>query len=219
MVRASANRELSRGELLADTTVHVIGLVIGISGAIFLMLVAALERHWTVLATVVAYSAGLVAMLSFSAAYNMAQRSRFRPLLRRFDHAAIFAMIAGTYTPFTILVLGGAWRIWMTVAVWTIAAVGIGIKLFAPARRSTRVSTILYLAFGWMGIIAIGPLLDTLSPGLLVLLGIGAALYSLGTIFHALQKMPYQNAIWHAFVLAAAMAHFAAVSGVVLAAD
>jgi hemolysin III len=95
------------------------------------------------------------------------------------------------------------------------AGVGIAVKLFAPAHRSTRISTALYLAFGWMGIVAIEPLLHGVSPTVLILIAVGGALYSVGVVFHALQRMPYQNAIWHAFVLAAAMVHFAAVSSMV----
>ncbi len=213
-----ATRDFSPGELLADRTVHIVGLVVGVTAAIALTLTVAIERNWSALVTVIAYSAGLVAMLSFSAAYNLARRSRHRHILRRLDHAAIFAMIAGTYTPFTILGLEGGWRIGMTVAVWAIAALGIAVKLFAPPDRSTRISTVLYLVFGWIGIIAIEPLLHGVSPMVLILLAVGGGLYSIGVIFHALQRMPYQNAIWHAFVLAAAMVHFAAVSGMVAAA-
>lgn len=218
IVRPGAIRDFSPGELLADRTVHVVGLVAGATGALVLTLVAAIAMKWTALVTVVAYSVGLVAMLSFSAAYNLCHRSRHRHLLRRFDHAAIFVMIAGTYTPFTILGLDGDWRVGMTIAVWAMAATGVAVKLFAPVRRSTRVSTVLYLAFGWMGIVAIEPLLLGLSPTVLILLAVGGGLYSIGVVFHALQRLPYQNAIWHGFVLAAAMVHFAAVSGMVAAA-
>jgi hemolysin III len=215
IVTTGAIRDFSPGELLADRTVHIVGLVVGIAGTVTLTLVAAIEFKWAALITVVAYSAGLVAMLSFSAAYNLGRRSRHRHILRRLDHAAIFAMIAGTYTPFTVLGLEGGWRIGMTIAVWAMAAVGIAVKLFAPAHRSTRISTALYLVFGWMGIVAIEPLLRGLSPAVLILLAVGGGLYSVGVVFHALQRMPYQNAIWHGFVLAAAMVHFAAVSGMV----
>ncbi|HET7714066.1 MAG TPA: hemolysin III family protein, partial [Bauldia sp.] len=176
IVRTGAIREFSHGEILADRTVHIIGLVVGIAGAISLTLIAAIEQRWTALITVVAYSAGLVAMLSFSAAYNLGHRSRYRHVLRRLDHAAIFVMIAGTYTPFTILGLEGGWRIGMTIAVWAIAAAGIAVKLFAPAHRSTRISTLAYLVFGWIGIIAIEPLLHSVSPGVLILLAIGGGL-------------------------------------------
>ncbi len=218
MVRTGAIRDFSPGELLADRTVHIVGLVAGVAGAVTLTLIAAIELKWAALVTVVAYSAGLVAMLAFSAAYSLGHRSRHRHILRRLDHAAIFVMIAGTYTPFTILGLDGGWRIGMTIAVWAMAAVGVAVKLFAPAHRSTRISTALYLVFGWMGIIAVEPLLRSLSPTVLILIAVGGGLYSVGVVFHALQRLPYQNAIWHAFVLAAAMVHFGAVSGMVAAA-
>jgi hemolysin III len=218
VIRTGAIRDFSPGELLADRTVHVIGLAFGITAAVALLLLTAIEQHWTALVTVVAYSVGLVAMLSFSAAYNLGHRSRYRHIFRRLDHAAIFVMIAGTYTPFTILGLDGTWRIAMTASVWTIAAIGVAVKLLAPAHRSTRISTALYLVFGWLGLVAVEPLLHGLSTAVLILLAVGGGIYTIGIAFHALQRMPYQNAIWHGFVLAAAIVHFAAVSGVVAAA-
>jgi hemolysin III len=218
IVRSGALREFSPRERLADRTIHIVGLVTGVTGAAALTLAASIAMNWAALATVIAYSSGLVAMLSFSAAYNLGHRSRYRHVLRRLDHAAIFVMIAGTYTPFTILGLDGPWRVGMTIAVWAVAAAGVAVKLLAPASRSTRISTVLYLAFGWMGLVAIDPLLRGLSPAVLILIAVGGALYSIGVVFHALHRLPYQNAIWHAFVLAAAMVHFAAVSGMVAAA-
>jgi len=217
-VRTAGLRDYSPGELSADRTIHVLGLVIGVGGALALTLVTAFEWPGTALLTVIVYSVGLVAMLSFSAAYNLCRRSRYRHILRRLDHAAIFVMIAGTYTPFTILGLDGGWRIGMTLAVWALALVGIALKLFAPSQRSTRISVVLYLAFGWIGVVAIQPLLHALDPTVLILLAVGGGLYSIGVVFHALQRLPYQNAIWHGFVLAAAVVHFAAVSGMVAAA-
>jgi hemolysin III len=217
-VQTAAARDFSPGELVADRAVHIVGLLIGGAGALALTGVAAFEWRGAALLTVIVYSVGLVAMLSFSAAYNLCRRSRHRSVLRRLDHAAIFVMIAGSYTPFTILGLDGAWRIGMTAAVWGLAAIGIAVKLFAPVQRSTGVSAALYLVFGWIGIVAIEPLLHNLSPLVLILLAVGGGLYSIGVIFHALQRLPYQNAIWHGFVLAAAVVHFAAVSGMVAAA-
>jgi hemolysin III len=215
----TAERAYSRGELVADRTIHLVGLSAGIAGVAILVSVVLVERPWVELATVITYSVGLVAMLSLSAAYNMLYEGRYKTILRRLDHAAIFLMIAGTYTPFTINGLTGAWSIAMTATVWSLAGLGIAMKLFAPLERSTFYSTILYLSFGWIGLIAIGPLLRGLSVPVLILLGVGGLLYSVGVVFHALQRLPYQNAIWHGFVLAAAAAHFAAVSGIVLASD
>jgi len=216
---AEEERAYSRGELAADRTVHLVGVAAGIAGVVVLVSLVAVRRHWIELAPVVAYSAGLVAMLSFSAAYNLNYQGPHSMLLRRLDHAAIFLMIAGTYTPFTVNGLTGAWSIAMTTLIWVLAGIGIAIKLFGPLNRSTFYSAILYLTLGWIGLIAIRPLLDGLSVPVLILLGIGGLLYTVGVVFHALQRMPYQNAIWHGFVLAAAAAHFAAVLGIVIAAD
>jgi hemolysin III len=174
------------------------------------------ERYGPVVfATAAAYAAGLLAMLSFSAAYNLSADSRRRELLCRLDHAAIFVMIAGTYTPFTVLGLSGGWSTGMTIAVWSIAAAGVAIKLAVPTTRFAGLSTGLYLAFGWLGVVAIGPLLASIHAAVLGLVGAGGVLYSVGAIFHMWQKLPYQKAIWHGFVLVAAAVHYAAVCGLV----
>jgi hemolysin III len=161
------------------------------------------------------YAAGLLAMLGCSAAYNMFRTSRWRDWLRRFDHAAIFAMIAGTYTPFTLLGLKGAWSISLTAVIWAVAAIGIAIKLLKPQRIET-VSIGLYLALGWIGVVAAGPFMAAFDPVTLSLLAAGGILYSSGVVFHLWHRLPYQNAIWHGFVLAAAAVHYAAVVGVVV---
>ena len=124
-------------------------------------------------------------------------------------------MIAGTYTPFTVIGLAGGWAIGMTIAVWAIALLGIVLKLSIPASRFEGLSTGLYLAFGWIGFIAVGPLIASVGVPLLVLLGIGGLVYSVGAIFHVLEGLPYQKAIWHGSVLVAAGIHYAAIVGLV----
>lgn len=206
----------SRAEFAADRFVHILGIAVASIGAIVLLAIVAFRRQWIELVPVAAYSFGLLAMLSFSAAYNLAVRSRHRELLRRFDHAGIFVMIAGTYTPFTVLGLSGAWAIGMTILVWAIAALGVTLKFLLPQRRFEGLSVALYLAFGWMGILAVGPLSATVGVPILILIGVGGLLYSLGVIFHAWATLPYQTAIWHGFVLAAAAVHYGAVLWVVV---
>lgn len=209
-------RAESQAEFVADRLVHVIGIAAAGVGVVVLIAIVALRSQWLELLPVAAYSFGLLAMLSFSAAYNLAVQSRHRELLRRFDHAGIFVMIAGTYTPFTVLGLSGSWAIQMTVLVWSIAALGVTLKFILPQRRFEGLLVALYLAFGWMGLVAAGPLSAALGPAILVLIAVGGLLYSLGAIFHAWQTLPYQNAIWHGFVLAAAAVHYGAVLGVVV---
>ena len=213
----AAARTVRPAEFAADRLVHVVGLVAAGVGVLVLAVLAATSGRPIDLIPVSAYSLGLFAMLGFSAAYNIARRSRHRDLLRRFDHAAIFAMIAGTYTPFTTLALSGSWAIGMTILVWTIAGLGIALKLILPQRRWEGLSVALYLVFGWIVLIAVGPLSRAVDTSVLVLLGAGGVVYSLGVIFHGWGRLPFQNAIWHGFVLAAAAIHYAAICALVTA--
>lgn len=206
----------SRAELMADNMVHVFGLVAGISAAATLLAIVAMRGRPLEISAVLIYAGGLLAMLGCSAAYNMARNSRWRGWLRRFDHAAIFAMIAGTYTPFTLLRLDAAWASGLMTTVWSVAGIGILGKLVKPAWIE-RLSIPLYLALGWIVLVAIEPLRAALGPVTLALLAAGGALYTIGVLFHVWERLPFQNAVWHSFVLAAAGTHYAAViTGVIL---
>jgi hemolysin III len=145
-----------------------------------------------------------------STAYNFSA-SRYQPLLRRFDHAGIFLMIAASYTPFTTGVLTGTWAWGMTVAVWAIAGFGILAKLFLPG-LAKGFWVLVYLALGWLMVVAIQPLMQGLG-GLapLILLAVGGLLYSLGVAFYANKKLRFRRAIWHGHVVAAAVVHWVAV--------
>ncbi len=202
----------SRRELIADNVIHVIGLALGVIGSVILIVLAAMKHSHVEIIAVSIYAAGMILMFSCSALYNMARKSRYREYFQRLDHSGIFLMIAGTYTAFTVLMLKGDWAIYLTVAVWTVASIGVLIKLLWP-RRLEGVTTGLYIALGWVGIIAIEPILASLGVAALVLLGIGGALYTIGVIFHLWERLPYQNAIWHGFVVAGAGMHYGAVLG------
>ena len=211
MGRARAH---SAREQFADACVHVIGITAGLAGGSFLASLAADNPQK--LAAIIIYTAGLVAMLSASAAYNVGYNTRFRGLFRRFDHSAIFLMIAGTYTPFTTSFFDGPRAYAITGLIWTLSLFGIALKNFRPVQFE-RYSVMLYLALGWISLLVIGPLLFSMSwvTGL-ALVG-GGVLYTAGITFHLWEELPYQNAIWHGFVLAAAFCHYAAVlNGVVL---
>jgi hemolysin III len=207
---ATALRALTRRELVADGVVHVIGISAGLIGAAILVIAAATRGSPLELAALITYSGGLLAMFGCSAAYQLLRSSRRRELLRCFDHTAIFLMIAGTYTPFTLLRTRPFWDIALTTAVWTIAAAGIVLRLVRP-HVFDRVSIAFYLALGWAGLAAIAPLVPMVHTSTLVLLGAGGLLYTAGVVFHLWERLPFQNAIWHAFVLVAAAAHYAAV--------
>lgn len=207
---ATALRALSRGELVADGIIHVIGITAGLAGAAILVIAAATRGSPLELAALVTYAGGLLAMLGCSAAYQILRSSRRRELLRCFDHSAIFLMIAGTYTPFTLLRLRPFWDIVLTGTVWSVAVAGIALRLLRP-QIFDRVSLAFYLALGWAGLAAAAPLVPFLQVSTLVLLGAGGVLYSAGVVFHTWDRLPFQNAIWHAFVLVAAGVHYAAV--------
>ena len=200
----------------ADLVVHVVGLTLALVGGIVLLVTAVRAGSISAVVGVSIYAAGVLAMLGFSTAYNMAS-SRHRPWLRRLDHAGIFLMIAGSYTPFTIHNLKGPWAWGMTIAVWSIAVTGVIAKLVIR-RMDRRLSVALYLALGWLVVVAIKPMIDSVAWYALLLLLAGGVLYSTGVIFYVNKRLKFARAIWHGHVVAAAAAHWAAVLlGVVLA--
>ncbi|PZQ58081.1 MAG: hemolysin III [Phenylobacterium zucineum] len=199
----------------ADLVVHVMGLTLALVGGIVLLTLAVLGGRISQVVGVAIYALGILAMLAFSTAYNFA-KPQYRPVLRRLDHAGIFLMIAGSYTPFTIN-LPGAWGWGMTAAVWSIAGLGALGKLFLTGiDRKFWVGV--YLALGWLVVIALKPMIDSLAWYALALLVTGGVLYSTGVIFYVNKKLKFSRAIWHGHVVAAAAAHWTAVLlGVVLA--
>lgn len=207
----------SRAERIADGVVHVLGLTFGLAACVSLAIAAWPSNDLLLHLALALYGLGLLAMLGCSALYNLSGHGRWKVVFRRLDHAAIFVMIAGTYTPFMVVMLGDAWGFGLLAFVWTVALAGVTLKLFWP-HRLDRLSVAAYLLLGWSIVVAAGPLLAAISVPGLVLLIVGGALYSLGVVFHLWERLPYQNAIWHGFVLAAAACHFSAVlSEVVIA--
>ena len=197
--------------LFKSTNYH---LLISITAVLLALAVQA--KSISLIVGVAIYAAGLLAMLAFSTAYNFAKPA-WRPKLRRLDHAGIFLMIAGSYTPFTTQLLEGAWSVGMTAAVWTIAGLGVLGKLFL-GHLDRKVWVVFYLALGWIVVIALRPLASSITWGALVLLAVGGVLYSTGVAFYVNKRLKFARAIWHGHVVAAASAHWAAVLlGVVLA--
>jgi hemolysin III len=198
-------------EQRADAAVHAIGLALGLVGCATLGMASWTRVHdLREVAALGLYAIGLMTMLACSALYNLAGHGPRKRLYRRLDHAAIFLMIAGTYTPFGLVALGGAWGTGLLAVVWTAAVAGIAVELLDRGRHD-GLSVAAYLLLGWTVLPALGPLSAALSPTGLVLLLVGGVLYSVGAAFHVWTNLPYQNAIWHGFVLAAAACHFAAV--------
>jgi hemolysin III len=206
---ASVNWDYDRVELIADGAVHAIGVCLGLIGAVVIVVLAARSGAPDI-SSIVIYAGGLLAMLGFSAAYNMWPISPVKWVLRRFDHSAIYLMIAGTYTPFIGQLKYGVASAGLLLGVWLTAIVGMALKLLMPGRFD-RMAIALYLILGWSCVVAYGPVSAALPDASLWLLAAGGVLYSTGVIFHAWRKLRFHNAIWHGFVLAAASCHYWAV--------
>ena len=189
--------------------VHAIGVCLGLIGAVTLV-VMAVKIEGINLAPILVYVIGLVTMLAFSAAYNMWPVSPVKWVLRRFDHSAIYLLIAGTYTPFVGQMKNALASAGLGIGVWLSAAVGMALKLALPGRFE-RLAVILCLLLGWSGVIAYDSLASSIPSSSLWLLAIGGFLYSLGTVFHVWRRLRFHNAIWHGFVLLAASCHYSAV--------
>ena len=204
-----------RAELIADGVVHIVGICFGLVAATALVVLTAVYATAFDVVVVSIYVAGLLAMLTFSATYNLWPVSRAKWLLRRYDHSAIYLLIAGTYTPFIMEVKESYFAIALLVGVWCLAIVGIVLKFRYPGRFD-RVAVGLYLAMGWSGMMLYDAVMKTLPSVALGFVVAGGVLYSFGVIFHAWQRLRFQNVIWHCFVLLGAACHYTAVVDVVL---
>lgn len=209
-------RVQSRHERYADGVVHTLGILGGLGGAVALLALSSGQSSGFKLIALAIYATCFMAMLSASAAYNMGYHSRWRGIFRRCDHCAIFLMIAGTYTPFTTQLMPALPAMALTAAIWLTCLFGIFMKLLEPDVFE-RWSVALYLGLGWVSLIVLAPIARDCDPRTLALLAAGGALYTIGVVFHAWERLPFQNAIWHVFVLTAAICHYGAVmNGIVL---
>jgi hemolysin III len=199
----------SRAERAADAVVHLIGVFFGVIGGSVLISASLEKSPLSDIAGLSVYSIGLVGTFVASASYNFVNRMRLKEILRRIDHAVIFVMIAGSYTPFG-LKIGGSTGVILLIAVWSIALFGVVAKLTYP-RKLDRISILLYLAQGWCVLFAIDPLVEAVPSGSINLLLLGGSLYTAGIIFHLLDRLPFHNVIWHIFVLAGAITQYAAI--------
>ena len=208
----------SRAERLADLWVHVAGLALAAVGGVILAVLSATIGGPGMVAATAVYAVCLIIMLTCSVVYNLTRPSRARPVLRRLDEAAIFLMIAGSYTPFTTQRFEDPiWSIGFTALIWILAIGGVVTKLFAP-RINDIFWSVIYAIFGWLAVIAIQPMIAGVSPLPLGLLVLGGVIYTLGVFFFVRQALPFRRAIWHGFVVAGAGVHYAAILlGVVLA--
>ncbi len=198
------------GEEIANVTTHMVGAALGIAG--LSVLVVGASRHgdiWRIVSFSI-YGLTLVLLYLASAFYHGARSPRVKQLLRLFDHAAIYLLIAGTYTPFTLVSLRGplGWTIFCLI--WALAIAGVILKVF-HFERVHFLSTALYLVMGWLVVIAVRPVIDAVSLRGLLWLGAGGLAYTFGVIFYVWHRLPYAHTVWHLFVLAGSVFHFFAI--------
>ena len=203
--------EQTRAEELANSVSHGIGFVAALVGVPFLVATAA--RHGDLLDSVgvIVFSASVLLLYLSSTIYHGLQNGKAKRVFRVVEHSAIYLLIAGTYTPFTLGVLRGPWGWTLLGAVWTFAAVGVALKASNKASHPI-LSTSLYLLMGWLIVVAAEPLIAGLSSPALLLLIAGGLSYTVGVIFYALDsRLPFGHLVWHAFVMIGTACHYFAV--------
>jgi hemolysin III len=197
-------------EEIAHSVSHGIGLLLSIAGLVTLLGYSSLYGDaWHITSSSI-YGATLIVLYASSTLYHSVTLPDLKKVLQKLDHAAIYLLIAGTYTPFTLVNLRGGWGWTLFGMVWSIAIAGIVMELLV-SKRYQRVSLGLYLGMGWLIMIAIEPMLANVEMGGLVLLLVGGLFYSLGVIFYVWNTLVYHHAIWHLFVLAGSAFHFFAI--------
>lgn len=200
---------------LASALTHGLGAVAALAGSSVLITLAAIYGDGWQLAGAIVFGVALLLLYTASTLYHAIPHPGAKARLQVLDHCAIYVLIAGTYTPFTLVGLRGPWGWGLFAAIWTIALAGVIFKLFFTG-RFRLLSTILYLAMGWLIVVAIEPLLHSVDVPTLCWLLAGGLFYTLGTYFYQRDTVRYFHAIWHLFVLAGSVCHFVAVTAQVL---
>ncbi|OON39529.1 hemolysin III family protein [Izhakiella australiensis] len=212
MAESSAlEKGYSLAEELANSISHGIGCVLGIIGLVLMLMQAVeLKAGTTAIVSYSLYGGSIILLFLASTLYHAVPYERAKRWLKKVDHCAIYLLIAGTYTPFLLVGLKSTLAHVLLVVVWLLALMGVIFKMVF-AHRFKALSLITYLAMGWLSLIMVYQLAMKLSPWSVWLLAIGGVIYSLGVIFYAIERIPYNHAIWHAFVLGGSASHFFAI--------
>lgn len=199
-------------EEVANCLSHGLGLALSVVGAAVLIALAGIRDHPPASHVVgcCVFGGSLVALYGASTCYHAARHARLREVLRLVDHLCIYLLIAGSYTPWTITYLRGPWGWTLFGLVWGLAAFGLIFKL-GFGTRFPVVSTAIYIAMGWLALVAMGPLIRSLPPGAFAWILAGGLAYTGGVVFYALDRIPYFHTVWHVFVLAGSLCHYVAV--------
>jgi hemolysin III len=203
---------LSTIEEVANTITHGFGLLLSLVGFVFLVVMASIRGDGWHIASSVVYGLSLVILYGASTFYHGAVDPKRKRILQIVDHCCIYLLIAGTYTPFTLVVLRGSFGQSLFAFVWFFALAGIVLKVFFGGRRYMALSVFSYLLMGWIGVIAIQPLFAALGFAAIALVVAGGLAYTLGVVFFAWKSIKHHHAIWHVFVLTGSILHFLAIA-------
>ena len=200
-------REQTFNEEIANSAIHCIGIVLSVAALVFLVTLAGIKGNtWQVVSFSI-YGSTLIVLYLSSTLYHGFNLPRFKHIFQLADHSAIFLLIAGTYTPFTLVSLRGPWGWTLFGLIWGLAIIGIVLTVLFLG-RFRLLFTMLYLGMGWLVIIALKPLLNAIPLGGILWIAGGGAFYSLGVIFYLQKNLRYGHAVWHLFVLAGSICHF-----------
>lgn len=200
-------KKLITQEEFWNTTTHGVGVLLSITALIFLIVIGIDSKHDFSILSGMFFGISLILLYTASTLYHLFSDEKIKNILRVFDHISIFYLIAGTYTPFALITLKDSFGWWLFGIVWGIAILGTIFKVFFTGKYE-YVSLVLYIAMGWIVVIDFSNLLENISSNGLFYLVTGGVLYTIGTIFYAIHKIPYNHAIWHLFVLAGSIFHF-----------
>ncbi|MBN6149580.1 hemolysin III family protein [Xanthomonas sp. AmX2] len=212
---SNASSTLDLRDEVASAVTHGLGAIAALAGGAVLITLAAIYGDGWQLAGAIVFGVALLLLYTASTLYHAIQHPRAKSRLKVFDHCAIYLLIAGTYTPFTLIALRGPWGWGMFAMIWTLAIAGVIFKLFYTG-RFPLLSTVIYVGMGWSVVVAIKPMLASLDYWTLGWLLAGGLFYTLGTYFYHRESIRYSHAIWHLFVLGGSVCHFVSVTAQVL---
>jgi hemolysin III len=203
-------KEYILGEEIFHSVSHGIGVGLSIVGLTWLLVPAVRYGNPAQIISFTIYGVTLIVLYLASTLYHSFQQPRIKQVFKKIDHASIYLLIAGTYTPFLVVAIRGVWGWALLVIIWGLALIGISFKTFF-IHRFKVVSVLTYILMGWLCLVALNEMIANIPTGGLIWLAAGGIFYTVGVIFYALKQIPYMHAVWHLFVLAGSICHFLAV--------
>ena len=203
-------KRYTTGEEIGNAVSHGVGAIISVAATTIMVVVAAMQADWTKLTAGIIFGVSLMMLYLMSTLYHAVQNPRAKEILRVFDHCSIFFLIAGTYTPFTMVTLQGSFGGWVSAFIWGATVLGVVLNIIS-VDRFAKLSMVCYLGMGWAIVFTLKPLMESVAPGGIALLVAGGLFYTVGVLFYRRTQTRYMHFVWHLFVLGGSICHFLAV--------